>query len=257
MSYILEALRKSERQRREVAEEPLARLTAAPPSKRSHWRKAIVLLSALTNVVVLAYLFAPMLLPKHLAVSSSVSLPAAPDNSPAAPQGEGVRADQPAVAVEAPAASKPEPAATPRESIRPAKAKPAPPSSGVKVATPSRVGKQPPRQRPAILMAEEESGTGDLPADALARIDTARLPASVPDAPERTRHAAAVGGDLPQPKINVYAYTARVDGDRFVIIRNRKYREGDRIDDGPVVRRIEEHGMTLEFAGQTYKIPRP
>ncbi len=257
MSYILEALRKSERQRREIAEQPLARLTAAPPRERSRWRVTIVVLSTLTNVVVLAYLCLPVLFPKHPEASLPSSSPAAPLPKPAAAKDEAIRTDQPAAAAEGPTGSEPEPiVSTPRESIRSVKPKPAPPSSGVKVTPPSRVAKQAPRQRQAIPAAEEEAERTDSPVGPLARLGTARLSEPAPDAPERSRPAADHGG-LPQPKINVYAYTARVDGDRFVIIRNRKYREGDRIDEGPVVRRIEEHGMTLEFAGQTYRIPRP
>jgi general secretion pathway protein B len=62
---------------------------------------------------------------------------------------------------------------------------------------------------------------------------------------------------LPRPKINVYAYSATAERDRFVVIGGRKYHEGDRLQDGPAIRRIEESAVTLDFEGQTYRVPRP
>jgi hypothetical protein len=72
---------------------------------------------------------------------------------------------------------------------------------------------------------------------------------------ESARNAPDDG--FPHPKINVYAYSAAADRDRFIVIRSHKYHEGDRLEDGPVLRRIEETSMTLDYQGQTYKVPRP
>ncbi len=59
MSYILEALRKSERQRRANDEPPLARLAAEAP--RSTRRRSIVItLSVLANIGLLIYLLLPL-----------------------------------------------------------------------------------------------------------------------------------------------------------------------------------------------------
>ena len=66
-----------------------------------------------------------------------------------------------------------------------------------------------------------------------------------------------VDDHLPRPRINVYAYSATAERDRFVVIGGRKYHEGDRLHDGPAIRRIEESAVTLDFEGQTYKVPRP
>lgn len=265
MSYILEALRKSERQRREIEEQPLVRLNAVPVKERSRWRIAIVVLSALTNVVVLAYLVVPVVFP-HRPVSSSDSAPARRTDAPVADRSKDIRPDQPVLTGDSPAAAT-EPEvnmATPHEPPRSVKPKPAPSSFGSKITPPSRVAKavvkESLRQRAAIPTGERRPGVAASAADSPPPMITAPVPHPPPAVPERSRPTQApepLDAGLPQPKINVYAYTARVDGDRFVIIHNRKYREGDRIEEGPVVRRIEEHGMTLEFAGQTYKIPRP
>lgn len=260
MSYILEALRKSERQRREVEEQPLARLAAVRPSReRSRWRIALLTFSALTNIAVLVYLMAPAVSTQRKATSPVAEQAARPNGAEAAQPAVAI-SDRRSVTADVPAGTESKEIVASRAVAQAtAKSKPPVASSAGKAASPSRPTRDNPRQRANTTSAERgapfdaefaEPESGDLEQPVRAEV----LPA--PERPS-SREPVEPADGLPRPRINVYAYTARVDGDRFVIIQNRKYREGDRIEGGPVVRRIEENGMTLEFAGQTYRIPRP
>lgn len=248
MSYILEALRKSERQRRANNELPLARLADEVP-RSSHRRPLVITLSVLANIGLLVYLLMPLgsshrngnaVNPKAVETNTAARLPpdehgpaAADRNARSSGDGARVLEEVPKVPARPRQGSAQKIGPLPRTKREPAGtvpdgdlAKPAGPSPQRLNRTPS-----PSVQRP--------------------RIEAPRRDASV-------EIDEAAGAGLPKPKINVYAYSNRNDADRFVIISNRKYREGDRIEDGgATVKRIEEHAMTLEYDGRTYKVPRP
>jgi general secretion pathway protein B len=111
----------------------------------------------------------------------------------------------------------------------------------------------------------EEEGEDDPPSS---RPNTAiRMPPSRPSAAATrpidpaadrdSRSPEAPDDRLPRPKINVYAYSATIDRDRFIVVHGRKYHEGDRLEEGQTIRRIEEDAVTLDFQGQAYRVPRP
>lgn len=267
MSYILDALRRSESQRREIEDEPLVRLTAVPPPKKSHWRFFVLVFSALSNIVVLAYLFGPAELPFRYFSQQTAAPSARVDKAEAATIRPDVEkhavAEKPPPRTHLPDAEKKEaahgPSAAKTEATSTA-TRSAEVRSGLPAAAPNRPVKEIVHQRQAIAQSvTSPRSSAAVPGDSSEPTMRGQAKLLVPDrdrSPAMDRSESEADG-LPKPKINVYAYTARVEGDRFVIIRNQKYREGDRIEDGPVVRRIEEHAMTLEFAGRTYQIPRP
>lgn len=78
-----------------------------------------------------------------------------------------------------------------------------------------------------------------------------------PEPPQSRAPAAKGSGPYADLKVTIYAYSPTSASDRFVVIRNRKYREGDRIEDGAVIRRIEENAMSLEANGESFRVPRP
>lgn len=272
MSYILEALRKSERLRRQSEDEPLVRLTAAPPPRKSRWRIFALVFSAVTNVAVLAYLFGPAMFQNRRVAERDAS---GPDRAAGTAAIGRTQAElQPMVGSPPATEDMPRKAETievdkPQSTKRPDKARQESAPSGRKAAEirpdvpagpPNRLSRENVRQRGAIAQKVHPSqaspaASEDFP-QPVARI-LPRPPVTDFDRSRPAELSESATDGLPKPKINVYAYNARVDGDRFVIIRNRRYREGDRIEEGPIVRRIEEHAMTLEYAGQTYKIPRP
>lgn len=248
MSYILEALRKSERQRRANDEPPLARLAAEAP-RSTRRRSLVITLSVLANIGLLIYLLLPLssrtgsgdsVGPKTIATESPPGIP----QSGQAPVTEATKSPEAGVTPGVPEAA-------PRTPARPR------PSAPAKPAPSARPKKEITRPLPQV---EDEDGPEP-------RFEPAvRTPAPSAQSPPlmAPRRAPAVeideseGAGLPRPKISVYAYSNRNDSDRFVIINGRKYREGERIEnEGSVVKRIEEHAMTLEYAGRTYKVPRP
>jgi general secretion pathway protein B len=65
-------------------------------------------------------------------------------------------------------------------------------------------------------------------------------------------------GEREEPNINVHVYSED-PGQRFVIIRMRRYREGERLEaDGPVVERITRDGAVLKDprSGLRYRVSR-
>jgi general secretion pathway protein B len=275
MSYILEALRKSERERREVEEEPLVRLAAAPGApQKSAWKAVIVGLSVIANLAALAYFIGP-LAPVHREEAQPNAAAAAngPKVMPMAADQEYRGSEQ------SPGLAKlPVPAERVLEaSNAPRKEAARGPSIGKDKVQPSSLGARPSRP-PSVVSPTRQPKDFSKPREAITMSRASRTPsqteivsqppdkkagtAGTPPTSERDflrlgePHNAPREG-LPNPKINVYAYSPKSGDDRFVVIRNRKYREGDRTEEGPVVRRIEEEGMTLEFDGQTYKVPRP
>jgi general secretion pathway protein B len=61
---------------------------------------------------------------------------------------------------------------------------------------------------------------------------------------------------LPELTVNIHIYAPR-EADRILYINNRQYHSGDRVGDGIVVEDIVEDGAILSFHGQQFKLPRP
>ena len=285
MSYILEALRKSERQRREMEAEPLGRLAAYPSEAeaRKRWRPWITVGLIVVNIAAL------LLLVWHLfgrEMSESRTDPATTPGAAAGDRGALSRAAADALGGDLPQASP--------ESLGFAAAPTAPAPSSVigerSLARSKKPREKPPASRPAAHPkpqsalrtktvsrappADDQLGQ-DFAEDAEDSVEA--LPSPSPRARAKptpstglsTRSSRAreersaslplaVPNDgLPRPKINVYAYSAKARQERFVVVGGRKYHEGDRLEDGPAIRRIEETALILDFEGQTYKVPRP
>lgn len=66
---------------------------------------------------------------------------------------------------------------------------------------------------------------------------------------------AAIRIRLPELHLNIHAW-AEDPGERFVLINLRRYREGDRLQEGPVLHRILRNGVVLEFEGTLFSLPR-
>jgi general secretion pathway protein B len=60
---------------------------------------------------------------------------------------------------------------------------------------------------------------------------------------------------LPELHLDVHVY-ATDPGDRFVYINMRKYHEGGRLQEGPVVERIRRDGVVLSYQGLRFILPR-
>jgi general secretion pathway protein B len=123
---------------------------------------------------------------------------------------------------------------------------------------------EPPPGPPAVAKAPTKRGSvvyQSLPDDA-----AVGGPASAPPAPAQ-RPASTAGSNLPTadelsaaggvPALNldlhVYATNA---GERMAFINGRKYREGDTLAEGAVVRQITPDGVILEMNGRRFLLSR-
>jgi general secretion pathway protein B len=60
---------------------------------------------------------------------------------------------------------------------------------------------------------------------------------------------------LPELHLDVHVYATRAS-DRFVYVNTRKYHEGARLQEGPTVERIRRDGVVLNYQGLRFVLPR-
>jgi general secretion pathway protein B len=243
MSYILEALRKSEKERQLKQQALLAAAVTAeqPPRRlaRTVWLVAALLL--LLNGVVLTYFLAKDTRRPDLASE----------------RGEGKRADNAA----AKNASLPDLATEPRAS---GARTPTTATEVQPVAAPTA-----PAEPPPLAIPTPAVGAGEVsPATPVVRA-TAKPPpvTTAPDKPARRKPvaggdgipaaipAAEEVGDKSAYRLNVLAFGAD-PSERFAVINMTRYVKGDRLPDGAVVEEIGEDGVVLMRAGKRLRIAR-
>jgi general secretion pathway protein B len=243
MSFILDALRKSENARQRnggpaLAEVPFARRREGRP----WWVWAIAGLLGINLIVLLVVLLR------------------SPDPAPVAEV-----APPPATAPQTPAIAPTPPAAAP-VAVAPAQVAATPPASE-NPAEPAM---------PARSLADEAASAGPAPpVDA----DAPALAANVPDrapivrqlnsgAPAATSQTAGeenlptlneLTGDravgMPPMHLDIHVYST-IPAERFVFINMRKYTEGATLTEGPTVERIRADGVVLNQRGFRFVLPR-
>jgi general secretion pathway protein B len=62
--------------------------------------------------------------------------------------------------------------------------------------------------------------------------------------------------ELPPLVVNIHVYTPD-ESQRILYINNRQYRRGDEVDGGILVEEIVPDGVVLRYRGQHFKLPRP
>ncbi|GAB3685657.1 general secretion pathway protein GspB [Salinisphaera aquimarina] len=65
-----------------------------------------------------------------------------------------------------------------------------------------------------------------------------------------------MGGAVPQVTINGHLYSS-VPGRSFILVNGRRYHEGERLAAGPAVESIDAKGATLNYRGQRYQVRGP
>ncbi|MGX2038710.1 general secretion pathway protein GspB [Methylocaldum sp. MU1018] len=272
MSYILEALRKSERERQagQAAPPALVPVDQAPPRRRgSVWPIALVIA---LNAAVLGYLWftrwgksdpPPEVAAESVAASdvaaaqsgfvpapsSSAEIQAPPEEKRPAP----VQAEQPPITrrVDEKAG---QPATPPRA------AKPAP-SEKIERLSAKASGKIRQRldQEPGIEPAAEKDIAPPVEFRALADVPEPRDPAE-PTNPSAIPFLQAMPVDFQQRAgpvtINVFAYSEQPE-ERFAIIDMKKYRVGDRTQGGAELLEIRSDSLVLRWEGRKFRVPRP
>ncbi|BBA35785.1 putative uncharacterized protein [Methylocaldum marinum] len=293
MSYILEALRKSERERQAVPTAPPAPvpLDRAPPERRG-WAWMAVFLIAL-NGTVLGYLWftrgapgEPVIRPgvaesaeRTIGTRATSGIPTAPpDSAPAEPSSAKIQAPVP------PALVQTAPPPTSRRPIAMADKGGDPAASRPTVSRPKPVASEVP-EHPSAPTADERLGR---PAEKTRQpIDQETVPE--PSASERIEPAVALRAPAikPEPRnppprdhadkpdlpllnalpvdfqqrlgpitINVFAYSEQPE-ERFAIIDMKKYQVGDRIQAGAELLEIRSDSLVLQSEGRKFRVPRP
>lgn len=224
MSYILEALQKSEQARSGTA--PLAGGVSAPqaPARAARlrvWAGALLLLALAAGGGWWLGRGTPQVVEgPSMAASPPVTAPT---------MAEGVEAGDRGLAPVVPV-----------------------PEQQVTRAAPAAVPAAPVRLRP--LPPVPDTASPAMSAD----------PAPIARAPQPPQAGVPAWSELPpdqrsrvtRPRIDVHVH-AEDPMRRFVLIELRRYREGDRLPSGARLERIEADGILLEENGIRYRVPRP
>ena len=228
MSFILDALKKSESDRQRQSGPALFEVKVAPPrTGLPPWAIAVAALLVVNLAIVMWMLW------RHPATRTS-------DTSTSAAALPGIGQPQAAGA------------ATPA---------PAPPT----VSLPAPVA-QPPAAAPSPALLPNPgatNGASDNPDDYAPAAD----PAAAPPLGNRVRHgtvdgvplyqdaAASPGTRIPQLRLDLHVFALRPQ-DRFVMINMHKLREGDSLPEGVRVESITPEGAVLSYSGSRFLLTR-
>ncbi len=265
MSFILDALRKSEHERQRQTGPALAEVPVAAPKPRSNvWATGAIAL-LLVNLLVIG-----VLLIRKAAREPEATVPAA----------------MPAPAQAAPAATAPAPAQVTMTQTVPSGAVAAPPpmlqpassagspADGSRNSLEDEMSEGPPMLDPQMTADAAAPPAGP---PAVTRAPSGRgsvvyesLPASAAvggqqyAAPQQTRAASqsagpqlptadevTAAGGVPALNLDLHVYSTK-PAERMVFVNSHKYHEGDTLQEGPIVRQITPDGAILEFHGNKF-----
>ena len=234
MSFILDALKKSETDRQQKASPGIADVPGASRRKSTApWVPALIAL-LLVNLAAVAYLvFRPSAAPDE---------PAQADVSSSRLEAATTRAAAPPPADPAPAASRDERPA-PFSERRIADATPSEPKATPAPAPDAQTGDPLPAPEPAMSPAVQPS--------------TEPVASAAEDESWLTLNDLRASGrvDLPEMHIDLHVFSDN-PGDRFVFINMNEYRENSTLPEGPSVNRITPEGVLLDYRGTTFLLPR-
>jgi len=255
MSFILDALKKSESDRQRQSGPALFEVRVAPPRTRLPlWAIAIALLLLVNLGIVMWMLLRHQ---THLATADVSATTAAGAAS------AGAAAGTPAPATGAPIpAPNPALAGTSAQLPTVAASAPAPLTGAPLTAAASAAVSAPPAAPPAATPTAGATAEGTNPSD--------YAPAEEPSGPVLGSHvsrgtASGVplyqdlttkpGTQLPQLRLDLHVFAGRAE-DRFVMINMHKLREGDTLPEGVHVDSITPEGAVLSFNGTKFLLPR-
>ncbi len=268
MSFILDALRKSEHSRQRQGGPGLAEVAvAAPKTKTSVWATAAVVLLVVNLLAVGVLMLRRANGPDGAEAASGAApeAPAPPSLPERRPAYESVPPATITAAAPAPSTTvhvEPERTTGVPPMLQPADA----PAPGAATRNPleyemtgspmaadpvlaeraASVPEGPPAvteyaTRPGSVVYEPLPETGGGPPDAMSNLPT------IDD-------VAAQGG-LPEMHVDLHVYASNPQ-DRFVFVNKRKYREGETLQEGPRVEEITRNGVVLNQHGRRFILPR-
>jgi general secretion pathway protein B len=262
VSFILDALRKSEHERQRQTGPGLAEVPVAPAKPKSNvWAIAAIALLIVNLLAVGVYLLRRAQ-PQDTAVATTPAS-AAPDAATTAAAANPTLATP--AATQAPAITQSATAPAPRPAVsEPVNRNPladevggADPSLQAAAAVPEgppAVTRNGATKRGSVVYAPIPEA-GDAPysepaAEPAVRAAPAAAPArdALPGADELTAR-----GTLPALHLDLHVYAAQPP-QRFIFVNSRKYREGETLAEGPVVEQITADGAVLNFRGSRFKL---
>jgi general secretion pathway protein B len=277
MSFILDALRKSEHDRQRQTGPGLAEVPIAPVKpRRNVWATAAValLIVNLIGIGVLLWRRASHEAPAAPAASATAAAVPAPVPAPVAVPVEPPTSAPPAAAQASVTQTLPQPV------LQPARATPAPSpgrnplesevSGGSQnleagmAARAASVPEGPPavRRTPTPTATTIGGGGGRyeaIPESTVARAVAAETQAPPPTPAQRSALPNAdevmASGGMPRLHLDLHVYAARPQ-DRFVFVNSHKYREGDTLQEGPVIEQITPNGAVLDYRGSRFMLSR-
>jgi general secretion pathway protein B len=262
MSFILDALRKSEHARQQQTGPGLAEVPVVPARPRSNvWATAAVAL-LIVNLVGVGVLLVRRANQQETSPEAAVPAPATGSTAVGS-------------ASPAPAEATPPPAAQ-RTEAAPAAVVPPPLAAGrnplAEEVDGTAAGLDPtlaagaanvPAGPPAVT-ARPGSGSTRRGSVVYAPIPEATDPPYAPAAPA-VREAppprdtlpnadeVAASGGVPELHLDLHVY-APSPQQRFIFVNSRKYREGETLQEGPVVEQITADGAVLNYGGNRFKL---
>jgi general secretion pathway protein B len=254
MSFILDALRKSDQQRQRGSAPTLLTAQAAAIGTK---RPSLMAYGTLGGVLLATGIVIGWLRPWQERVAPVPPSPPKPISTPSRPEPE--TAQRPSAAPSAPAPQ----AAVPDKSPSPG-ADAIPKSSGQQEAgTPAsaQTAKTVPEQRPKQATEKPRAPLSQAVAISSRPPQPAQVPAVNADGssgaseqppPWMTELPVEVQRDLPAMHVMVHAYSAR-PADRLVGINNKLLHEGDEVAPGLKLEQITPEGMVLNFKGQVFR----
>jgi general secretion pathway protein B len=270
MSFILDALRKSEHERQRQTGPALVEVAVAPPKPKTNaWATAAIAL-LLVNLVAIGVLLIWKARDEPAAAAAPAAAPAsapgtAPANDAAAPAASvPAPAAQASVTQTLPPPTPPTPVAT-SPVPRPAEAPPpaiagnalerevtsyAPPmeheaAAAAATPPPGPAAVAPSRRGSVVYESLPETG----PAATYGNAPPAGT-SSLPRADEMT-----AGGGLPEMRLELHVYSNKPQ-ERFVFVNGHRYREGDTTAEGAVVEEITRDGVVMNSRGNRFLLPR-
>lgn len=232
MSYILEALKKSEQQRA-IGQVPGidSEHERTPDSTAGNWIRVVVIVLAL-NAGLLALLLWP-------ATETGTGRPLEPVAEPVTP----VQQRTPMLARETPPPPVPE---RPLQPVAPLKPIPEPPPPKPRQLEPVALPAAG-TTAVAVVAPSTEPQIAPSPVQAV----QAEEPPPLPVWPQIPSHLfQQLRGDL---HLDVHVHSEQVQ-DRFVLINLRKYHEGEKLQEGPQLDAITQEGVILSFRGQRFRV---
>jgi general secretion pathway protein B len=250
MSFILDALKKSESDRQRQSGPALYEVKVATPrSQLPYWAIGLLVLLGV-NLVIVAWALLrrpsqPQAQAAHTAVTAA-PMPAAPAAAPASFAPPAGSASPPTAPPSAPSNNAQVPAA------------PAPTQEG---GVPGSTGSAALAASRAVQEGTAESGTS--PDDYAPAAEPTQAPGfgfhvrrgTGDGVPLYSQVATAPGSGVPELRLDLHAYAPK-PADRFVLINMKRLHEGDSLPEGVKVEAITPDGVILSHKGSRFLLPR-